>query len=75
MVKTDHQALVWLFGSMELKGRVARWIEILSAYQFSIRYRPGTSHGNADSLRRCDNPKDCHCSDLKCGLCGKCKKR
>ena len=81
VVRTDHQALVWLFRAKEPKGRVARWIEILSAYQFSIEYRPGTSHGNADSLSRCDNPKDCHCAevddleDLRCGPCGKCRKR
>ncbi|KAK3099869.1 hypothetical protein FSP39_010951 [Pinctada imbricata] len=80
-VRTDHQALVWLFKMKEPKGRIARWIEILSAYDFEIQYRPGNKHGNADALSRCENPKDCNCGDLdnmedlKCGPCRKCRKR
>ena len=80
-VRTDHQALKWLFQLKEPKGRIARWIEILSAYQFSIEYRPGKRHGNADGLSRCPNPRDCQCSDtdnlesLRCGPCSKCRKR
>ena len=50
-VRTDHQALVWLFKMKEPKGRIARWIEILSAYDFEIQYRPGNKHGNADAYR------------------------
>ena len=48
---------------------------------YSIEYRPGRQHGNADGLSRCPNPRDCQCpsdsSDqiLKCGPCNKCKKR
>lgn len=77
-VRTDHQALVWLFKIKEPKGRIARWIEILSAYDFSIEYRPGHKHGNADALSRCPNPHSCECSvdtKLKCGPCKKCIKR
>jgi hypothetical protein len=36
LVRTDHQALVWLFRLKEPKGRVARWLEILSSYSFSV---------------------------------------
>ena len=43
-IRSDHQALVWLFKLKEPKGRVARWIEILSAYNFNIEYRPWTQH-------------------------------
>ena len=80
-VRTDHQALVWLFKLKEPKDRIARWIEILSAYTFSIEYRRGSQHGNADSMSRCENPQDCQCPDidnlemLKCGPCKKCIKR
>lgn len=42
IVRRDHQALVWLFKLREPKGRIARWIEILSQYDFSVEYRPGT---------------------------------
>ena len=81
LVRTDHQAIRWLFSLKQPKGRVARWIEILSTYDFSVEYRPGKKHGNADGLSRCINPKDCQCSeqdneeDLKCGPCNKCKRR
>ena len=80
-VRTDHQAIKWLFQLKEPKGRIARWIEILSAFNFSVEYRPGKKHGNADGLSRCPNPRDCHCPDndnleyLKCGPCNKCRKR
>ena len=35
---TDHQALRWLYSLREPKDRIARWLETLSAYQFSIEY-------------------------------------
>jgi hypothetical protein len=81
IIRTDHQALVWLYKLKEPKGRVARWIEILSAYNFEIEYMPGPRHGNADGLSRCPNPADCMCPEgdtlenLRCGPCDKCRKR
>lgn len=80
-VRTDHQALVWLFSLKEPKGRIARWIEILSGYNFSVEFRRGKKHENADAMSRCPNPQDCECSNvdtteiLKCGPCKKCLKR
>ena len=74
-IRTDHQALKWLFTLKEPKGRVARWIEILSAFNFSIEYRPGQHHGNADGMSRCPDPRACECEDsnqLPCGPCNKC---
>lgn len=81
LVRTDHQALKWLISLKEPKERLARWIETLSSYDFSIEYRPGPKHGNADGMsRRCPNPFDCECPTfdgdvLKCGPCKKCQKR
>ena len=39
VVRTDHQALVWLYRLKEPSGKIARWIEILSHYDFGIEYR------------------------------------
>jgi len=80
VLRTDHQPLIWLFSLKEPKGRIARWIEILSTYDFSIIHRPGKKHCNADSLSRFPQEK-CLCDDvdtmeqLKCGPCKKCVKR
>ena len=81
IIRTDHQALKWLFSLKEPKGRVARWLEILSSFNFEVEYRPGARHGNADTMSRFCNPRDRDCSDqdnleyLKCGPCNKCHKR
>jgi hypothetical protein len=80
-VRTDHQALIWLFSLKEPKGRIARWVEILSAFDFTVEYRPGNKHGNADAMSRCLNPRECDCPQtdnleyLKCGPCAKCMQR
>jgi hypothetical protein len=39
--------------------RIARWLEILSAFNFSIQHRPGNKHGNADSMSKCPSPGEC----------------
>ena len=78
VAQMDHQALRWLYSLREPKDRIARWLETLSAYQFSIEYRPGHKQGNADVMsRRCPNPQECKCplleeEVLKCGPCWKC---
>ena len=81
LVRTDHQALRWLFSLKEPKDRTARWIEAMTAFNFEIEYRPGQKHGNADGMSRCPGPVDCNCpepldvDDLKCGPCKKCLRR
>jgi hypothetical protein len=39
LVRTDHPAPVWLFSFKEPKGRITRWLEILSAFDFSIQIK------------------------------------
>ena len=60
-VRTDHQALIWLFIIKEPKDRIVRWLEILSAFGFLDEYRAGVKHGNADTMSRCYNRHDCDC--------------
>ena len=81
VVRSDHQALVWLFKLKELRWKIAWWIEILSHYDFSIEYRPGRKQAHCDALFRREDPQKCECSNqdteepLKCGPCRKCLKR
>ena len=48
-VRTDHGALAWLFRLKSTEGQLARWLEQLSQYDFTIEHRKGTKHTNADS--------------------------
>ena len=75
-IRSDHMALKYLFSFKAPKNRIARWLEILSNYNFSIEYRKGSKHSNCDALSRCPNPKDCDCTDVdnESFLCGPCKK-
>ena len=81
IVRSDHQSLVWLFKLKEPRGKIARWIEVLSQYDFEIQYRPGKNQSHCDALSRCENPRACDCpmqdtmEPLKCGPCKKCFKR
>ena len=52
IIRTDHAALKWLTTFKNPEGQVARWLEILSNYDFVIEHRPGKSHGNADAMSR-----------------------
>ena len=52
-MRTDHQALIGLQRkSKEFTGKLARWWTELSLYTYSLVYRRGVSHGNADGLSR-----------------------
>ncbi|KAJ8380842.1 hypothetical protein SKAU_G00016200 [Synaphobranchus kaupii] len=43
-VRTDHSALQWLMSFKEPEGQVARWIEELQSYHFSVAQGWGTPH-------------------------------
>ena len=62
-VRTDHGSLQWLMRFKNCEGQIARWIETLSAYTFTVVHRAGRVHNNADSMSR----RPCH-SD-KCKYC------
>ena len=52
VVETDHRALEWMDRMKENNMRLTRWSLFLQPYNFTVRYRPGKSNGNADALSR-----------------------
>ena len=60
-IRTDHASLLWLCRRTTPSAQVARWLEILSEFNFTIEYRAGLKHGNADGLSRrpCQDCKQC----------------
>ena len=52
LIQTDHGAVRQLLQQPESTGRRARWMAILSEFDFSLEHRPGTQHGNADAMSR-----------------------
>ena len=82
-IRTDHSSLTWSLNFREPQGQLARWIEYIFQFKFSISHRPGKKHGNADALSR---PPDSSAScdkyesgmplkSLPCGRCSYCKQR
>ena len=51
-VRTDHNALKSLQSFKEPEGQVARWLETLALYGYTIEHRSGKKHQNADALSR-----------------------
>ena len=52
LVRTDHSALKWLLKFKNPEGQLARWLDLLGAYDFDIQHCSGICHGNADALSR-----------------------
>ena len=52
LIRTDHGSLRWLMNFRNAEGQIARWLEILSSFDFEIQHRPGKLHQNADALSR-----------------------
>jgi hypothetical protein len=68
-IRTDHASLLWLCRRTMPSAQVARWLEILSEFNFSIEHRAGVKHGNADGLSRrpCHDCKQCARVARLCG--------
>jgi hypothetical protein len=58
IVLTDHRNLEYFKTTRNLSRRQVRWSEILSDYNFVIKYRPGSQNAAADSLSRRDKPEE-----------------
>ncbi len=83
IVRTDHSALRWVMSFREPNDQMARWLEILSGYDFQVCHRDGKPHRNAYAMSRvtCD-PGGCDCYDgrtilqsLPCSGCDVCQKK
>ena len=59
-LRTDHSSLTWLWKFKEPEGQLARWLDPLQEYDFTVLHRPGKRHSNADALSR-----------LPCHQCGR----
>ena len=49
---SDHSGLRYLFDQLNLNSRQARWLDILSEFDFEIIYIKGKENQVADSLSR-----------------------
>jgi len=52
VIRTDHAALSYLMTAKDLIGQQARWVNLMSEFDFTIQHRAGVSHTNADALSR-----------------------
>ena len=60
-VRTDHASLMWLWRQKEPSDQVARWLETLAEFRYTLNHRAGLKHGNTDGLSRrpCGNCRQC----------------
>jgi hypothetical protein len=52
VILSDHQPLRTILTAEELSSRLSRWLVRLQIFDFTIVYRPGNKHNNADALSR-----------------------
>jgi hypothetical protein len=61
--RTDHSAVQWLLQFKKPKDQIARLLENIIGYKFTIVRCPGLKHRNTDALPR--RP----CADVRCKYC------
>eukprot|EP00731_Ephydatia_muelleri_P015802 Em0009g226a len=64
-LRTDHGSLVWVRHFKEPEGQLARWLERLEEYDFTVIHRRGSQHSNADAL----SPGPCAVTDMHFQTC------
>ena len=70
ILRTDHASLKWLVNFREPEGMLARWLSVLSSYDFETQHCKGALHSNADGLSR-QPPRKCKRGDCEdCALSG-----
>ena len=69
-VRVDNMALTFLLKTPEPSGQTARYLDLISQYDFSVVYRPGRNHINCDVLSRL-RP----CEENSGEPCAQCSKR
>ena len=58
VLRSDHNPLVWLRSMKEPKRPYSGWIVRLEQFQYTIQYRPGRNHTNADFNSRLKHTVD-----------------
>jgi len=67
-ILTDHRNLLFATQPQKLSMRQARWQEVLSYYDYRVKYRPGSQNVKADALSRRPDFLLEEDSDLECIL-------
>jgi hypothetical protein len=67
-VFTDNNPLTYILTSAKLDATGHRWVAALSAYQFTITYKPGKMNADADGLSRLPETLDADSVKAICDL-------
>ena len=60
----NHMAIKFLVNKAELSGRLARWVLLLEEFDYTIEYKHGHMHLQADHLSRLsDEARSCPVDD------------
>jgi hypothetical protein len=65
VVFSDHNPLVYVTSTARLDANGLRWVQALASFNFTIKYKPGKSHSDADGLSRRPHPEAEEASSTK----------